>query len=1381
MAELRSSEVLSLVYGGGKGTGSSDLFTVSLKNQKAISEPETEVEKTSFENVVANNVTIYEASGANLCYVTIYYTPKHFDSIKKDSYKTNVIKTSVGEISEWVSPSIQLDETNKQFIVTYYTTKMDLKGRQVDLTLNLEYTYVEKETVFTLSGTFSPIKIKKAKVSWGTLTIKTTQNPGGYKLQAEKDVDFDEILFYSQDNKFKIKLNINFTEGTWSFDYNSIVCFVDSEVSISAFRNGLISFDITGIKVSNSYNIGDNEDEEPGDEDASLTYWPNIFFNDSLTIKPLINMVYFSYSNDYVFRDSFSSFSNSIPLTEYIIYSSTGEDITDKYNWTITGTYKNENTITLSIVGSSETFSETSFSIKFSGKLDETKKKYSINFNSTGGTEVIDLTNLDKIPDLSSYKPTKEGSEFEGWYLDASCTKKANAKDPLTENIMLYAGWKPGTYTLTYDYKYGNQSYSEEIGSQIISLKNSIDRPGYRFDGWYAEESFQNKITVLNLVKNTTVYAKWEEVEYNITFTSDKVVVKPEDLATQKHSFMPSKVDLPKIETIGYKVKDWRVGSSNGSEPSYGSKLTTDIDLYAHWEELKYEIKLELNGGSISNSTLSLLSFNNVISLNEQPTRPGYKFEGWYWNSTYTRKWEESDRTGIVILDGSGTQIVQWTNQQATLYAKWSEIYYTVSLNLNGGLFISGESWKTTLASKYSFLNGDIQHGTNPVIPSNLNRYSYDFKGWKWNDVWIQKNMTSIKLTQDIILEAIWEAKMCTVTFHYGNPLETQDDSTEKVPFYSQLGRRWQESLFVQGYKFLGWYTGAAGSGTRYTEASMILNDLHLYAHYEVTPKKVTIIYPGGRSETKTISQFPTILSSEKVRNGYNFIGWFKGSADSGIEIDEGDIIVEECTIYAKCEPIEYFVIFKNSPKNEKEGIKKRLISFSNNNLYELFKEDIPKTGYNFKYFYWDMENKEKEVITDIDLTRITDNNTPQITYYISAKYEAKKYKIEYIHPKEVGSPEISKPQTIATHDEPVDLTRVIPIAAGYTFSGWYLDADFTQPVVNFFPTGDIQLYSKWLNWGQISYKQTVSILSDDKYVWVAKPEVQSYIWNISGLLGYDLYYNYDTNESYIKSIRLTPQTTPGPSIVRYTLTEGDKPAPYIRIYKDKTEKDYEDILYTRDKNNHQWELPSSVTCTFKNDNGQSPIGFSKDPNSTGIYISYGSSVPNDVNKNAVLELYCVWGALFTCNYTESAYYAMNVEHDSTQRGVVSLIQKDGTSSSYDLWDFPEPCLMPFDGRWSINIQSRTDPMVYIKIRYQDSSGKWVTKKNNWLNSKSFKFEDLNEGTQSWNKNQKVQGDVHIDVEYTWYGPNAGFGLLSNSAKWDITITINKQGYNPLA
>ena len=75
-------------------------------------------------------------------------------------------------------------------------------------------------------------------------------------------------------------------------------------------------------------------------------------------------------------------------------------------------------------------------------KWQQVVYRYTVTFNSNGGSNVITQTvnggGLAIIPN----NPTKDGYTFAGWYKDSALTSEFNFNTPITANTTLYAKWQ---------------------------------------------------------------------------------------------------------------------------------------------------------------------------------------------------------------------------------------------------------------------------------------------------------------------------------------------------------------------------------------------------------------------------------------------------------------------------------------------------------------------------------------------------------------------------------------------------------------------------------------------------------------------------------------------------------------------------------------------------------------------------------------------------------------------------------------------------------------------------------------------------------------------------------------------------------------------------
>ncbi len=144
-------------------------------------------------------------------------------------------------------------------------------------------------------------------------------------------------------------------------------------------------------------------------------------------------------------------------------------------------------------------------------------QKYTVHFESNGGTSVSDFTGNEI---KSGITPFKEDYSFAGWYLNADFSGEA-VSFPLSLNadITLYAKWNKN-YTV---------SFNSNGGTEISSIKTGVlqelpftEKENYEFAGWYISSSLSGeKIAApYTVTQDITLYAKWLPT-YLVTFETN--------------------------------------------------------------------------------------------------------------------------------------------------------------------------------------------------------------------------------------------------------------------------------------------------------------------------------------------------------------------------------------------------------------------------------------------------------------------------------------------------------------------------------------------------------------------------------------------------------------------------------------------------------------------------------------------------------------------------------------------------------------------------------------------------------------------------------------------------------------------------------------------
>ena len=136
---------------------------------------------------------------------------------------------------------------------------------------------------------------------------------------------------------------------------------------------------------------------------------------------------------------------------------------------------------------------------------------YTIDFDTNGGLPT--LSSIDYTIESDSFtlqEITKVGYTFDGWYNGE--TKVTEITTGTYGNMTLVAKWTADLYTISYDLADGvnnpENPTSYTIESGLITLKDPT-KEGYTFAGWYNGEQLVTTIDS-NTLENITLTAKWK-------------------------------------------------------------------------------------------------------------------------------------------------------------------------------------------------------------------------------------------------------------------------------------------------------------------------------------------------------------------------------------------------------------------------------------------------------------------------------------------------------------------------------------------------------------------------------------------------------------------------------------------------------------------------------------------------------------------------------------------------------------------------------------------------------------------------------------------------------------------------------------------------------
>ena len=301
------------------------------------------------------------------------------------------------------------------------------------------------------------------------------------------------------------------------------------------------------------------------------------------------------------------------------------------------GTWKGNYDLTLTAKWTTDKFSVTFEDIAQSN--DRVTLFFNYNYSLDGSVEIdsVSYTNGQNInyPEV----PTRNGYVFLGWFTDKDCTQRFNFLGALTEDIVLYAGWRQmSTLAVHSAYQIAPTSYRGPAES-LTQSTNGTSITSKKYYYFVAQEFGAHSIFYKNSASASNGAFALEIKNYT---TGEEIFISNSVSNTEflEKSFNCSKGDI-------IVVSFYRISSLTSTEVSFyfegftnptSSLVATPPPSGVYFSEGAAYIEAVQYGESYKLPT---------------PTREGYTFEGWYYG---TRK----------INDGT------WTfTQNVTLTAKW--------------------------------------------------------------------------------------------------------------------------------------------------------------------------------------------------------------------------------------------------------------------------------------------------------------------------------------------------------------------------------------------------------------------------------------------------------------------------------------------------------------------------------------------------------------------------------------------------------------------------------------------------------------------------------------------------------------------------------------
>lgn len=340
------------------------------------------------------------------------------------------------------------------------------------------------------------------------------------------------------------------------------------------------------------------------------------------------------------------------------------------------------------------------------------KEEYKVSFETNGGSIISDVIIKDGVVFQEPTIPTKDGYEFDGWYIDEELKVEYSFETKLTSDLILYAKWIPLKVKFIIHFVSNGGNYIQPIevlSGEKIEASYIPKKDGYIFKGWYIDEKLNIKYDFDSKVESDFIlYAKWEEnivkkITINFITNCDKEIPSFTMISGSK---------LNKVESItkeNYEFKGWYTNEELTNEFMFDEAVYDDITLYAKWELIKYTITFDSNGGN-EIETITISCLETPISL-ETPVKTGYEFKGWYIDEDL---YELFDNTKCLKDD-------------ITLYAKWEKEVVLSSDATLKNIYINGILVNNFSKDKYEYI--ETINSSKFVVSATTNDVNANIKG----------------------------------------------------------------------------------------------------------------------------------------------------------------------------------------------------------------------------------------------------------------------------------------------------------------------------------------------------------------------------------------------------------------------------------------------------------------------------------------------------------------------------------------------------------------------------------------------------------------------------------------------------------------------------
>lgn len=540
----------------------------------------------------------------------------------------------------------------------------------------------------------------------------------------------------------------------------------------------------------------------------------------------------------------------------------------------------------------------------------------------------------------------------------------------------------------------------------------------------------------------------------------------------------------------------WYTDSDFKTKVETTEGMSGNITLYASWfSAKKYDITFSLNGGvARTEDAKALLAKRTNVSEHDEvilPSENELVCEDWMlvgWTTV-------NQATNPIYEQGGTYKNIASGGKNVTLYARWCQIFIQTDNSKAAKIILEDGTKKDSYNASNNSYFGNIKLPTAEEIEVasgyGLTGEIYcddNGKTYHLGDEIPAKELLSNGITKKCYLKIGTEKLVPYTVILEGNATDATLVTGAEKTYSANVAKDFvlpegKDVYTRTGYDFVGWCatttkTTSSPYVTTIAANTRKANDtIRLYAIWK--PAEYEINYNLEPDATNNIKNPATFVFGKRVtllapaRKGYTFAGWFSNPEFTGTKITFIDgKSAAPVNVYPKWTMNKYSLTYNiNGGNARKVVLPTRQINLNQDNVkseititnvISIGNEDI-RPGYKFEGWSTDKTATVAEFEPGEKTEYLAERNNAAVILY--ATWKPISYNVTYVLNGSEQSPVDNEINVAKLHTPATVIKLANPTREGYTFAGWYLDAEFTsrkQTTITKTQYSDITLYAKW-------------------------------------------------------------------------------------------------------------------------------------------------------------------------------------------------------------------------------------------------------------------------------------------------------------------------------